>query len=69
MCQEKGPTRRFFSISVGFGSDIEKKSRVGSDRVEMLKYLIGYSQVPHFSRVFPGMLSMSGIKGKLDISG
>ena len=46
---------------------ILKKSRVGSDQVEMLKYSIGYSRVPHFSRVFPGMLSMSGIKGKLDI--
>ena len=35
----------------------------------MLKYSIGYFWVPHFSRVFPGMSSMSGIKGKLDISG
>ena len=58
----------FFQYRSGSGR-ILKKSRVGSDRVEMLKYLIGYSQVPHFSRVFPGMLSMSGIKGKLDISG
>ena len=35
----------------------------------MLRNLIGYFREPHFSRVFPGMSSMSGIKGKLDISG
>ena len=53
----------FFQYRSGSGRILKKS------RVEMLKYSIGYSRVPHFSRVFPGMLSMSCIKGKLDISG
>ena len=53
----------FFNIGSGRVLDKIPGSGSGSGRVGVSKYTIGYFRYLFFSRVFPGILGMSGISG------
>ena len=57
------PAGRVFQYRVGSGQVLDKipGSRSGSGRVGVSKNMIGYFRVSFYSRVFPGILGISGI--------